>query len=44
MGDDFDNFPGVKHDVSMFAQMKGLELHLLGPVSKGQWYFIKPLD
>lgn len=41
MGDDWEGFPAVRHDVQMFADCKGLELvHL--PLLGGQWLIQKP--
>ena len=39
MGDDYDSFPAVKHDVDKFAQDNGLQLNHM---PEGQWLIKKP--
>lgn len=39
LGDDYEMFPAVKHDVDIFVKEKGLRFELLG---SGQWLVQKP--
>ena len=43
MGDDWEGFPAVSHDVQMFADCRGLEIVHLPKLDAGQWLIQKPV-
>ena len=40
VGDDYTSFPGVKHDVDLFAKYLGIRPYII----KGQWFLVKSND